>query len=323
MAHANARLNRHGRLLLIERVVVQHWPVAHAAKAMGISRQCAYRWVRRWRAEGDAGLLDRSSRPHHSPGQTPAVVEEAITTDRVEYRRGPAWIAARHPVCARTVSRVLVRHQLPRLAVLDPVTGEVIRASKTTAVRYEKDAPGELVHMDVKKIGRIPAGGGWRAHGRLATNSDKHKRALIGYDYVHSVVDDHSRLAYSEVLTDEKGVTCAAFLERALAYLAERGVDRVERLMTDNAFAYRYSLVTVCAEHGIAQKFIKPHCPWQNGKAERYNRTLASEWAYRQVWTSNAARAAALAPWVEHYNTERAHSALDGLTPLARLSPTS
>lgn len=323
MAHANARLNRHGRQLLIERVVVQHWPVAHAAKAMGISRQCAYRWVRRWQVEGDAGLLDRSSRPHRSPARTAEAVEQAVVADRLEHRRGPAWIAGRHPVCARTVSRVLVRHQLPRLAVLDPITGEVIRASKTTAVRYEKDSPGELVHMDVKKIGRIPAGGGWRARGRLATSSEKNKRALIGYDYVHSVVDDHSRLAYSEVLDDEKGATCAAFLERALTYFAGYGIDRVQRLMTDNAFAYRYSLGQVCAEHGITQKFIRPHCPWQNGKAERYNRTLASEWAYRRVWTSNEGRTEALAPWLEHYNTERAHDALAGLTPLARLSPTS
>jgi len=213
VAHANARLNRRGRQLLIERVVVQHWPVAHAAKAMGISRQCAYRWVRRWHADGEAGLTDRSSRPHHSPRRIPAVVEQAIVADRVEEREGPARIAARHPVCPRTVSRVLVRHQLPRLAVLDPITGEVIRSSKTTAVRYEKDHAGELIHMDVKKVGKIPTGGGWRAHGRPATADQRHKSVKIGYDYVHSAVDDHSRLAYSEVLTDEKGPTCAAFLE--------------------------------------------------------------------------------------------------------------
>jgi transposase InsO family protein len=323
VAHANARLNRHGRQLLIERVVVQRWPVAHAAKAMGISRQCAYRWVRRWRAEGEAGLGDRSSRPHRSPAQTPAGVEQAIIADRVEHRRGPAWIAARHPVCARTVSRVLTRHQLPRLAVLDPISGEVIRASKTTAVRYERDVPGELVHMDVKKIGKIPDGGGWRAHGREMGSTSAKKKTRIGYDYVHSVVDDHSRLAYSEVLADEKGPTCAAFFERALTYFADHGITRVERLMTDNAWAYRWSLREVCAEHGITQKFIKPHCPWQNGKAERYNRTIATEWAYHQVWLSNNDRTDALAPWLEHYNTERAHSALGGLTPLARLSPTS
>jgi transposase InsO family protein len=321
VSHANARLNLHGRQLLIDRVVVHRWPVAHAAKAMGISRQCAYRWVRRWHAEGEVGLADRSSRPHHSPAQTPRVVEEAIVTDRVEHRRGPAWIAARHPVCPRTVSRVLRRHQLPALALLDPITGQLIRASKTTAVRYEKDRPGELAHMDVKKIGRIPAGGGWRALGRAATAAARHQRGPVGYDYVHSLIDDHSRLAYSEVLDDEKGPTCAAFLERALVYFAEHGITRVERLMTDNAWAYRWSLRKVCTKHAITQKFIKPHCPWQNGKVERFNRTLASEWAYRQVWLSNDDRTAAFAPWLEHYNTERTHSALGG-TPLTRVSPT-
>jgi transposase InsO family protein len=322
VSHANARLNRHGRLLLIERVVGQGWPVAHAAKAMGISRQCAYRWVRRWHADGEAGLGDRSSRPHHSPRQIPPAVEQSIVDDRIELREGPARLAARYPVCPRTVSRVLVRHQLPRLAVLDPITGEVIRSSKTTAVRYEKDHPGELVHMDVKKVGKIPDGGGWRAHGRAATAEQRHKGVKIGYDYVHSVVDDYSRLAYSEVLADEKGPTCAAFLERAVAYLAAHGITRVERLMTDNAWAYRWSLRKVCAEYDITQKFIKPHCPWQNGKVERFNRTLASEWAYRQVWLTNDDRTAAFGPWLEHYNTERTHSALGGLTPLARMSPT-
>jgi transposase InsO family protein len=323
VAHVNARLNRNGRLLLIERVTVQGWPVAHAAKAMGISRQCAYRWVRRWRSEGLDGLVDRSSRPQSSPRRTPAEVEQAIVVSRVEHRRGPSWLAARHGVCPRTVSRVLVRHAQPRLALLDPITGQLIRAWKTTAVRYQCDQPGELVHMDVKKVGRIPEGGGWRAHGRAATATDRHHRAPVGYDYVHSVVDDASRLAYSEVLPDEKGPTCAAFLERALAYLAGYGITAVERLMTDNAWAYRWSLREVCAEHGIRQKFIKPHCPWQNGKAERYNRTLATEWAYQRVYLSNDQRTNALAPWLAHYNTERAHSALGGLAPLQRLLPTS
>ena len=322
MAHANARLNRHGRLLLIERVVVQRWPVAHAAKAMGISRQCAYRWVNRWRAEGPGGLVDRSSRPHASPRRVSAAVEQAILADRVEYRRGPAWLAPRHAVSPRTASRVLIRHGQPRLALLDPISGQLIRSSKATAVRYERDEPGELIHMDVKKIGKIPAGGGWRAHGREMGKSSAQKKARIGYDYVHSIVDDHSRLAYSEVLTDEKGQTCAAFLERALAYLASHGITSVERLMTDNAWAYRWSLREVCAEHGIVQKFIKPHCPWQNGKAERFNRTLASEWAYRRAYFSNEERSDALAPWLDYYNTERAHSALGGLSPLQRLSPT-
>jgi len=144
----------------------------------------------------------------------------------------------------------------------------------------------------------------------------------IGFDYVHSLVDDHSRLAYSEVLPDEKGTTCAAFLRRAAAYFGAHGIVRIERVMTDNAWAYRYSLREVCVELGIRQIFIKPHCPWQNGKVERLNRTLATEWAYRCAYASNAERTAALAPWLEHYNTQRRHSALAGLPPISRLSPT-
>ncbi|CEA06922.1 Integrase core domain protein [Arthrobacter saudimassiliensis] len=144
----------------------------------------------------------------------------------------------------------------------------------------------------------------------------------VGYDYVHSLIDDHSRLAYSEILPDEKGHTCAGFLERAIAYFAAHGITRIERLMTDNAWAYRYSLREPCATHGITQKFIKPHCPWQNGKVERLNRTLTTEWAYRQVSTTNDERAAALAPWLKHYNNERRHSALGGEPPISRLLPT-
>jgi len=225
-------------------------------------------------------------------------------------------------VPARTMARILHRHQMPRLVECDPLTGEQIRASKATAIRYEKDRPGELVHMDVKKIGRIPDGGGWRARGRAATAALRHKKVPIGYDYVHSMIDDHSRLAYSEILPDEKGPTCAAFLTRAAAYFAEHGITRIEQVMTDNAWAYRWSLREVVVDLGARQRFIKPHCPWQNGKAERFNRTLQTEWAYRQVFTTNAERSAALAPWLEHYNTERRHTALNGQPPTSRLSPT-
>ncbi len=169
--------------------------------------------------------------------------------------------------------------------------------------------------MDVKKIGRIPDGGGWRVHGR-GKGDNRDRKHGVGYDYVHSIVDDHSRLAYSEILADEKGATCAAFLDRAIAYFADHGINRIERLMTDNAWAYRWSLREVCAAHGITQKFIKPHCPWQNGKVERLNRTLATEWAYRQVFTSNAARAAALAPWLE---PRKGVAASGGVTGLRRV----
>lgn len=222
----------------------------------------------------------------------------------------------------RTVSRILRRHGVPYLRECDPITGEVIRSSKQTALRYERDRPGELVHMDVKKLGRIPDGGGWRVHGRGASSIQRDRSTKVGFDFVHSLVDDHSRLAYSEVLPDEKGSTCAAFLERAIAYFAVYGISRIERLITDNAWAYRNSLRAVCAEHGIRQKFIKPHCPWQNGKVERLNRTLATEWAYRRPYATNDERTAALAPWLEHYNTGRRHSALGGKPPVSRLLPT-
>jgi transposase InsO family protein len=320
VSHGNARTVFHGRLLIVQRHQAG-WPQAHIAKAMGISRKCVKTWLDRYAAEGEAGLVDRSSRPHHTP-RTSAEVESRVVELRRRERRGPAWISAELGVPARTVSRILVRHAMPPLAVLDPITGQVIRSSKATAVRYERANPGELVHMDVKKIGRIPEGGGWRAHGRAHREATRDRKAKIGYDYVHSLVDDHSRLAYSEVLPDEKGPTCAGFLDRALAYFAVHGIAQVQELMTDNAWSYKWSLRELCAVHGIRQIFIKPHCPWQNGKVERLNRTLQDEWAYRQVFTDNHQRAAALASWVEYYNTQRRHSALGDLPPISRLLPT-
>jgi len=245
-----------------------------------------------------------------------------VVAVREAERVGPDEIAVRTGVPPRTVSRILARHGVPHLARLDPITGKLIRASKVTAVRYERDRPGELVHMDVKKLGRIPDGGGWKAHGRASGSIQRNRNSKVGFDYVHSLVDDHTRLAYSEVLPDEKGPTCAAFLQRAIAYFAEHGIDRIERLITDNAWAYRFSLRQICADHGIQQKFIRPHCPWQNGKVERFNRTLQTEWAYRRVFTTNDDRVAALAPWLEHYNTGRRHSALGGHPPISRLQPT-
>jgi transposase InsO family protein len=309
-------------LLIVERYRAG-WKQAHIAAAMGISRKCVRTWLDRFAAEGRPGLLDRSSRPRTSPRRTSAEVEQRILALRSEQRCGPDGIGAQLGVPARTVSRVLARHQMPHLARLDPITGEVIRASKATAVRYERATAGELVHMDVKKIARIPDGGGWRAHGRAQREATRDRTTKIGYDYIHCLVDDHSRLAYTEVLPDEKGPTCAAFLTRAATYFAAHGITRIHRLMTDNAWAYRWSLRTICAQLGIRQKFIKPHCPWQNGKAERLNRTLATEWAYRQTYTSNTARTAALAPWLKHYNTQRRHSALGGQPPISRLQPTS
>jgi transposase InsO family protein len=308
-------------LLIVERHRAG-WPQAHIAAAMGVSRKCVKAWLDRYAAEGEAGLHDRSSRPHRSPTRTSVEVEQHIVALRRRERRGPAWIGAELGVPPRTVSRVLARHGVPRLAMLDPITGEVIRASKATAVRYERKRPGELVHMDVKKLGRIPDGGGWRAHGRASASITRDRSTKVGFDYVHSLIDDRSRLAYSEILPDEKGPTCAGFLTRAIEYFASHGITRIERLMTDNAWAYRWSLRDICTQHRITQKFIKPHCPWQNGKAERFNRTLATEWAYRQAYTTNTERAAALAPWLHTYNTVRRHSALAGKPPISRLLPT-
>jgi len=298
-------------------------PVAHVARAMGVSRQCAHRWIARFDAAGEVGLVDRSSRPHRMPTRTAPEVEATVLAARREHRRGPDWLGPELGVPARTVSRILRRHGVPRLAACDPMTGEVIRASKTTAVRYERERPGELVHMDVKKIGRIPDGGGWRAHGRQMGKTYAHKKARVGYDYVHSVVDDNSRFAYSEILDNEQGPTTTAFLARALEHLAGRGVH-VDAVMTDNAWNYTRStdLNELLASWDIKHLLIRPHCPWQNGKVERFNRTLQTEWAYRTVFASNTDRTNALAPWLEHYNTRRRHSALGGLPPISRLSPT-
>jgi transposase InsO family protein len=316
-------LTVHGRRLLVHRVREQGMPVAHVARAMGVSRQCVHRWIARFDAEGDAGLVDRSSRPHRMPTRTAPEVEAVVLAARCEHRRGQDWLGPELGVPARTVSRILRRHHVPRLAVCDPMTGQVIRSSKTTAVRYERDRPGELVHMDVKKIGRIPDGGGWRAHGRAMGRTSARVKAKVGYDYVHSVVDDHSRFAYSEILDDEQAATTAAFFARALTRFAEHGIH-VDAVMTDNAWNYTRStaLKALLDASGAKHILIRPHCPWQNGKVERFNRTLQTEWAYRTVFESNTQRTEALAPWLDHYNTRRRHSALGGLPPTSRLSPT-
>jgi len=323
VSHRNARLTFHGRLILVQRVLDEGRPVAHVAKELGISRQCGHRWINRFHLEGEAGLHDRSSRPRRSPTRTGSDVEAMVLAARFEHRRGQDWLGAELGVPARTVSRILRRHDVPRLCECDPLTGEVIRASKTTAVRYERPRPGELVHMDVKKIGRIPDGGGWRAHGRAVGRTSKQKKAKIGFDYVHSMIDDHSRFAYSEVLDDESAATCAGFFERAVSAFAAAGIDRIAEVMTDNHWSYTKSnaLAAHLARLGAKHRLIRPHCPWQNGKVERFNRTLQTEWAYRRIFTSNAERAAALPIWIEHYNTRRRHSALAGLPPISRLSP--
>jgi transposase InsO family protein len=323
MGHGNARLTVHGRRLIVERVRGEGMPVAHVAKAMGISRQCAHRWLARWDSEGDRGLRDRSSRPHRTPARTPVSVERRVVEARRRLRVGQDALADEVGVPARTISRILRRYRMPYLSECDPLSGELIRASKTTTTRYERDRPGELVHVDVKKIGRIPPGGGWRAWGRQMSSTNAKRKARIGYDYVHSAVDDHSRLAYSEILNDERGVTAAGFLERAAGFFAAHGVS-IEAVMTDNHWSYtnshavRHVLESIGARHIT----IRPHCPWQNGKVERFNRTLQTEWAYRRVYHSNHERAQALGTWLQHYNTQRRHSSLGRRPPISRLTPT-
>jgi transposase InsO family protein len=322
MSHRNARLTPFARRLIVERVQAGQ-PVAHVAKAMGVSRQCAHRWINRFNEAGDEGLEDRSSRPHHCPTQTAPEVEEKVLAARREHRWGPDQLTFEVGVPARTITRILRRNGVPRLHDCDPLTGELIRASKTTAIRYERDRPGELVHMDVKKLGRIPPGGGWKAHGRQMGSTSERKKTKIGFDFVHSIVDDHSRLAYSEIHDDEKGETCAAFFERAIEFFAGYGIT-IERVMTDNHWSYKHTarLAELIDGIGATHKFIRPHCPWQNGKVERFNRTLQTEWAYRQVFDTNDARAAALPDFLHRYNHQRRHHALGGHPPISRLSPT-
>ncbi|WP_327086755.1 IS481 family transposase [Nonomuraea sp. NBC_01738] len=321
MSHANARLTFHGRCLLVRRVVQEGRPIAHVAAEMGVSRQCGHRWVARYHEEGWDGLRERRSGPRSSPRRTPPETEQRVLSARAELRAGPDRIAQATGVPARTITRILRRHHVPPLAACDPLTGQPIRAHRHSTRRYEHPAPGDMIHLDVKKLGRIPDGGGWRVHGR----SEQARGRGIGYDYLHTAIDDHSRLAYAEILTNEKGETCAGFLTRAAAFFATHGITRIERILTDNAKNYRISRAfqQACATLGARQKFTRPHCPWTNGKAERFNRTLATEWAYRQPYNSNQHRTDAFGPWLEYYNTQRPHSAIGGQPPISRLSPSS
>jgi transposase InsO family protein len=298
--HRNAPLTPEGRLRLCERIE-GGWPVAHAAASMGISRDRAYVWWRRYQEEGVAGLEDRSSRPQRCPHQTRASVERRIVGLRQSRGLGPARIAGIVGMHASTVHRVLLRHGLSRLSDLDRVTREPIR-------RYEMTRPGELVHIDIKKLGRIPRGGGWRAHGRGKVKD--HKSTKVGYAYVHSAVDGYSRLAYSEVLGDEQGATAAAFWRRARQFFAANGV-KVDRVLTDNGGCYRssdFAFALQLAKHS----FTRPYRPQTNGKAERFNRTLLAEWAYVQTWTSEGQRNRRLAHWLHVYNHHRHHTAIGG-----------
>lgn len=324
VVHRNARLTVEGRRILVDRVLSGR-PVAHVAKEMGVSRQCAHRWLNRFDQLGEAGLEDRSSKPHRSPTATPPPVAAALLERRQRDRSGRDELAVAFGVSASTASRIIARAGLPRLHDLDPVTGVAIRASRRTQHRFERDEPGELIHIDVKKLGRIPDGGGWRITGPATIDhrSRRDRSVRLGFDYIHVAVDDHSRLAFAQALPDEKGATCAAFLTAAAAFFADHGIT-IREVMTDNALNYRRSrdfqaaLALLAAKH----RLTRPHSPWQNGKAERFNRTLQDGWAYRRPYDSNTARTDALADWLDHYNYARPHTACDGQPPISRLSPT-
>ena len=288
-------------------------PKAHVADEMGVSRPTVHKWCQRFAAEGVAGLEDRSSRPLRSPGRTCPELEAEIAALRRAARLGPARIGLRLGIPASTVHRVLTRLGMARLAWVDRPTGRVIR-------RYERAIPGELVHVDIKKLGRVPAGGGWRAHGRAARPATRaRRREAIGFAYVHSAVDDHTRLAYSEIHPDERKDTCAGFWERAAAWFADHGVT-VTGVMTDNAKAYwSHAFSDALAATGARRWSIPPYSPQINGKVERFNRTLLDEWAYAHVWNTDHERTAALDDWLHTYNHHRGHTAIGG-PPITRVN---
>lgn len=312
-------------MILVQRVL-QGRPISHVAKELGVSRQCAHRRVGRFRSKGVAGLVDRSSRPRRSPTATSSTVASELLATRQAERIGRDELALGFALSASTASRIIARAGLPRLHELDPVTGIRIRASRTTQLRYEHENPGDLIHVDVKKLGRISDGGEWRIHGPAAINHDRHRDRTrnLGFDYVHVAVDDHSRLAFAQILPDEKGTTCAAFLTEAAGFFAQHGIA-IHDVMTDNAKNYVISHAIQDTLAFLDARHVKtrPHCPWQNGRAERFNRTLQENWAYRHPFLTNQARQDALAPWLELYNYARAHTACGGLPPVSRVSPTS
>lgn len=322
MSHANARTNLFARRLIVERVAAG-WPPAHVAEQLGISRSTVYKWLRRYEQGGEAALADRSSRPKRMPQRTPEGVERKVLAARRRLKRGAVVLAAELGMNPSTVGRILARHDVPHLSAIDPITGEAVRSSRRSPNRYEHPVPGAMVHIDVKKLGRIPAGGGWRLHSRDAAISvaNRHKRTPIGYDYIHTAIDDYTRLAYSEVLPDEKDPTCAGFLYRAMSWFAAHGVA-VHQILTDNALVYRRGTdwAGTCSAWGLTRRFTKPGCPWTNGKAERFNRTLLNEWAYARPWTSNSQRTRGLDQFLDRYNTQRGHSALGGRPPISRLT---
>ncbi|MGH3129777.1 MAG: IS481 family transposase [Gaiellaceae bacterium] len=306
--HRNARTCLHTRLLLVRRVEEEGWTLAQAAEAAGVSVRTVSKYLRRYRQEGEEGLLDHASAPHTVANRTPEDRIQVIAALRRLHMTG-AEIAELLAMPLSTVSAVLSRIGLGRLARLEP---------REPANRYEKSRAGELVHVDVKKLGRI-ARPGHRVTGR-SSGSGHHRRAFeLGWEFVHVAIDDATRLAYAEVLADEKGATAVGFLRRAVAFFASFGIE-VERVMTDNGPAYR-SLVhaLACKALGLKHSRTRPYRPRTNGKAERFIRTLLGGWAYGAIYGSSEERTRALAGWLEFYNLRRRHGSLGRQPPVKRL----
>lgn len=331
MTHANALLTPRGRLRLARCVVDDGWPLRRAADRFDVSVTTAKRWADRYRAHGPAAMGDRSSRPRSCPHRTTRRQERRVVGMRVFRRWGPARIAYHLGLNVSTVQRILSRYGCLRLSWTDPATGAPVRAKRRQIVRYEREAPGDLVHVDIKKLGRIPDGGGHRIHGRAqgGRNSSAHReqgrprkvhgRPNLGYAFLHHAVDDHSRYTYSEILTDEKRETATAFMARALEHFNSVGIT-TQRVMTDNGACYRSRMFRdLLAEHGIKHKWTRPYRPQTNGKVERFNRTLQEEWAYARPYSSESERVAAFPNFLHTYNHDRGHTALKGATPADRV----
>lgn len=311
MAHASARLTPKGRQLLVDRVQAG-WTVTHAAQAAGISRQSGSKWVGRFRREGAPGLADRRSVVRHQARAHPATLVEAVCARRRELRAGPHVLGWETGLPRSTVYALLRRNGLGRLDRLEP---------RPPVVRYERERPGELVHLDTKMLGRIGDGGGHRVHGRAA--GGKHRSRGIGWNRVHIAVDDFTRLAYAEELPDESPKTTAGFLRRAWRFYAGHGIT-VERILTDNGGCYRSrELAAACDELGIGHRFTRPYRPQTNGKAERMVRTLLDEWAYARPFTDTADRIALLPQFLDFYNRRRPHWNLNGQPPISRAPSTT
>ena len=311
--HANAKTCVNSRRLLVRRIEEDNWSLMEAAAAAGISDRSAAKWLARWRAEGEAGLRDRSSAPRRIPHRTPADRVEAITKLR-KLRLTAAEIAEALRMALSTVSAVLKRIGLGKLSRLEPIE---------PPNRYERKRAGELVHVDVKKLGRISARGA--GHRMVSSRKSQFKvgekrLGATGWEFVHVCVDDATRLAYVEVLADEKGATAAGFLRRAVAWFASMGVT-VERVLSDNGACYRSAIHRqACAELAVRHLFTRPYRPRTNGKAERFIKTLTERWAYGAIFGSSAERTAALSGWLEHYNFRRRHGSLGKRPPAARLA---